>query len=179
MRDNYDRLRYSADAVTRDKRYSRYLGGERMLRSHTTARVPALLDRLAADGTGEVGLVVPGLCYRRDVIDRQHVGEPHQIDLWRIRPTAPALGEDDLIAMIGTVVQAVLPGVPWYTVPSPHPYTLAGREIYATVAEQAVEIGECGLAHPDVLAGGGLPAGASAGHGARPGPASDAGQGDR
>jgi phenylalanyl-tRNA synthetase alpha chain len=25
------------------------------------------------------------MCYRRDVIDRHHVGEPHQIDLRRIR----------------------------------------------------------------------------------------------
>lgn len=161
VRDNYDRLLYSADAVTRDKRYSRYLGGQRMLRSHTTARIPALLDGLATDGSGEVGLVVPGLCYRRDVIDRQHVGEPHQIDLWRIRPAGPALTEGDLMAMIGTVVEAALPGVSWYTQPSPHPYTRAGREIYATVGTQDVEIGECGLAHPEVLAGSGLPADAS------------------
>src|SRR5262245_66149986 len=29
--DNYDRLRFDADAVTRDRRYSRYLDAERML----------------------------------------------------------------------------------------------------------------------------------------------------
>ena len=34
-------------------------------------------------------LSVPGVCYRRDAIDRHHVGEPHQLDLWRIRRPAP------------------------------------------------------------------------------------------
>src|SRR5262245_39899582 len=41
--DNYDGLRYASDNITRDHRYSHYVGGGRMLRSHTTARVPQLL----------------------------------------------------------------------------------------------------------------------------------------
>ncbi len=178
--DNYDRLRYSAEAVTRDRRYSRYLDGGRMLRSHTTARVPALLD---ANALQDVLFSVPGVCYRRDVIDRHHVGEPHQLDLWRIRRSGPPLTEADLMHMIGLVVAAVLPGREWHTVPNVHPYTLAGREIYVG----DVEIGECGLAHPEVIggtgepthpgpAGGGIgpahpgPAGGGSGM-ARPGPA--------
>ena len=144
--DNYDRLRYSPEAVTRDRRYSRYLDGGRMLRSHTTARIPALLD---ANELPDVLLSVPGVCYRRDVIDRHHVGEPHQLDLWRIRRSGPPLTEADLVHMIGLVVAAVLPGRTWHTVPNVHPYTLAGREIYVG----DVEIGECGLAHPEVTGG--------------------------
>jgi phenylalanyl-tRNA synthetase alpha chain len=140
--ENYDRLRYPASAVTREARYSHYLPDGRMLRSHTTARIPALLDETQE----ETVLAVPGICYRRDVIDRHHVGEPHQMDLWRIRPHAP-MTEDELEAMIARVVEAVLPGRPWHTVPNIHPYTLRGREIYV----DGVEIGECGLAHPDVL----------------------------
>ncbi|HKE52870.1 MAG TPA: hypothetical protein VKE25_15300 [Actinomycetes bacterium] len=159
--DNYDRLRFDADAVTRDRRYSRYLDAERMLRSHTSAGIPALLTRHAIDRLGEVIYSVPGMCYRRDVIDRHHVGEPHQSDLWRIRDAGPALAEPDLVEMIGTVVAAALPGRPWYTVPNPHPYTLAGREIYVRAPDGDVEIGECGLAHPEVLGGSGLPASAS------------------
>jgi phenylalanyl-tRNA synthetase alpha chain len=144
--DNYDRLRYSREAVTRDRRYSRYLDGGRMLRSHTTARIPALLD---ANALPDVLLSVPGICYRRDVIDRHHVGEPHQLDLWRIRRAGPPLTEADLMHMIGLVVAAVLPGLPWRTQPNTHPYTLAGREIYVG----DVEVGECGLAHPEVTGG--------------------------
>jgi phenylalanyl-tRNA synthetase alpha chain len=159
--DNYDRLRYSADAAARDRRYSRYVGGGRMLRSHTTARIPALLDELAASPVPEILLSVPGVCYRRDVIDRRHVGEPHQLDLWRVRPDGGPLTEDDLEAMVGLVVTAVLPGASWRTVRGPHPYTLAGREIYVRHEGSDVEIGECGLAHPEVLAGCGLPSSAS------------------
>ncbi|MDG4824004.1 hypothetical protein O7635_19285 [Asanoa sp. WMMD1127] len=141
--DNYDRLRYESAAVTRDRRYSRYVDAERMLRSHTTARIPRLLDGLQET---DILLSVPGMCYRRDAIDRQHVGEPHQLDLWRVS-TDRRLTVADLQAMIDTVVHAVLPGRRIDTPKSAHPYTLDGREIYV----DGVEIGECGLAHPEVL----------------------------
>jgi phenylalanyl-tRNA synthetase alpha chain len=153
VHDNYDALRYSPAAATRDRRYTRYVGGGRMLRAHTTAHIPALLPGLRA---GTV-LCVPGVCYRRDVIDRHHVGEPHQMDVWRIQPAGPPLGEADLVGMIDTVVGAVLPGRDVDTPASPHPYTVDGREIYV----DGVEVGECGLAHPEVLTAAGLPAGAS------------------
>ncbi|WP_117212976.1 hypothetical protein [Allorhizocola rhizosphaerae] len=144
--DNYDRLLYPPDAVTRERRYSHYLGDGLMLRSHTTARVPYLLHRVR----DEVVLAVPGMCYRRDVIDRQHVGNPHQMDLWWVNPhgDVPSLEQ-----MIDMAVRAVLPESRWRTVRNVHPYTLEGREIYV----DDVEIGECGLAHPRVLAEAGLP----------------------
>jgi phenylalanyl-tRNA synthetase alpha chain len=132
-----------------------------MLRSHTTARIPALLRALAAGGPDDVVLSVPGLCYRRDVIDRHHVGEPHQMDLWRIRRGGQPLGEADLVEMLELVIAAVLPAHAWRTPPSEHPYTLAGREIYVRVDDAELEIGECGLAHPEVLGGCGLSAEAS------------------
>jgi phenylalanyl-tRNA synthetase alpha chain len=160
--DNYDRLRYDGDAVTRDRRYSRYVDDEHMLRSHTSARMPALHEDVAAQGPDDVLLSAPGICYRRDVIDRQHVGEPHQHDLWRLRRTGDRLTEADLEAMVATVVTAVLPGAQWRTPPSSHPYTTHGREIYASLDGTSwVEIGECGLTHPEVLAGCGLPPAAS------------------
>lgn len=161
--DNYDALRYTPDAASRDRRYTRYVGNGQMLRSHTSARIPALLRGLAsrtsegAEGRNEVLLSVPGITYRRDVIDRQHVGEPHQLDLWRVRLEGPWLAEEDLTQMIGLVVAAVLPGHPWRSAPRPHPYTIAGREILAQVNDHEIEIGECGLAHPEVLAAAGLP----------------------
>jgi phenylalanyl-tRNA synthetase alpha chain len=152
--DNYDRLGYAPDAITRDRRYTRYAGAGRMLRSHTSARIPALLRALAAepDPPADLLLAVPGICYRRDEIDRQHVGEPHQLDLWRIRPRGPALTDDDLSDLVRLVVGAVLPGQAIDTVPAVHPYTEAGLEVRVG----GVEVGECGLAHPAVLVGAGL-----------------------
>ncbi|GAA1029080.1 hypothetical protein GCM10009557_16310 [Virgisporangium ochraceum] len=154
IRDHYDLLRYPADAVTRNRRYSRYVDADRMLRAHTTAHIPALLRGLREP---EILLAVPGMCYRRDVIDRHHVAEPHHLDLWRVRRAGPPLGERDLTGMIDVVVGALLPGRPVTTPASPHPYTVDGREIYA----DGIEIGECGIAHPEVLTTAGLPASAS------------------
>ena len=57
--------------------------------------------------------VLPGLAYRRDGIDRTHVGEPHQVDLWRI-----ARHDVELQDLLDALVEAVLPGVRWRTVPA-------------------------------------------------------------
>src|SRR5262249_48988156 len=46
--DNYDNLGYQAAAVTREARYTRYVDDRRMLRSHSSALVPAALRGLAA-----------------------------------------------------------------------------------------------------------------------------------
>ena len=107
--DNYDRLGYSPADVTRDSRYSRHVSPTVMLRSHTSAGIPALLDSLR----GEQGLydrlhVLPGLVYRRDAVDRTHVGAPHQVDLWRLKARG-LLGPADLQSMMAAVVEAVLP----------------------------------------------------------------------
>jgi phenylalanyl-tRNA synthetase alpha chain len=96
--DNYDRLGYGTDARARDARYTRYVDETRMLRSQTSALIPAVLRRLAADPRAtaqayEVTIACPGIVYRRDVIDRLHTGTPHQLDLWHLGPDSP--GETD------------------------------------------------------------------------------------
>jgi phenylalanyl-tRNA synthetase alpha chain len=153
VEDNYDRLGYPAAAITRDARYSRYLGETVMLRSHTTAGVPPALRALAAeaDPPADLLLVLPGLVYRRDAIDRMHVGEPHQVDLWRV-----TRGEVDLQDMLDALVEAVLPGADRRTVPARHPYTEQGRQLDVHVGDDWVELAECGLAAPRVLATAGL-----------------------
>lgn len=149
--DNYDRLGYPPDAVARDARYTRYVSDDRLLRTQTSAMIPPLLRSLVAAPIDDLLLVCPGLVYRRDTIDRLHTGEPHQLDLWRVR-SGPALTEAELEAMIAIVVEAVLPGRRWRAIETEHPYTLAGRQIDVEAGEGWVEIGECGLAHPAVLA---------------------------
>ena len=166
VEDNYDRLGYGADDVTRDARYTRYAAETVMLRSHTSAGVPPTLRALATtcpsepdDRDIDVLLALPGLCYRRDSIDRLHVGAPHQVDLWRIRTiatTGSALGEADLHEMITLVVDAVLPGARWRSSPARHPYTRGGLQIDVETASGWIELAECGLAGGHVLAGAGL-----------------------
>ncbi|MEJ1178455.1 MULTISPECIES: PheS-related mystery ligase SrmL [unclassified Pseudarthrobacter] len=164
--DNYDRLAYSPDDVTRNSRYSRHVSPTVMLRSHTSAGIPALLDSLR----GELGHydelhVLPGLVYRRDAIDRTHVGAPHQLDLWRLKARG-LLGTSDLEAMMAAVVEAVLPAplhpdVQWRATPARHSYTAAGRQLDVLVTQpdgrrEWLELAECGLVAAPVLRGSGL-----------------------
>ena len=157
--DNYDVLGFSTEAVTRDSRYSRYVDADHVLRTHTSALVPGALRTLARDphAPDAALLVCPGVVYRRDAIDRIHTGTPHQVDLWRIdRAPASPLGVDDLLEMVELVVGAALPGAVHQVTPSPHPYTLDGMQIDVDVDGTWVEIGECGVADPKVLARCGL-----------------------
>jgi phenylalanyl-tRNA synthetase alpha chain len=147
--DNYDRLGYSPAAAARDSRYTRYVDDGRMLRSQTSALVPGALRHLAATGRREAVVACPGIVYRRDAIDRLHTGTPHQLDLWLL-----TAGPVDLLDLVGAVVAAALPGVPWRTRPAVHQYTTGGLEIEARAGRAWVEIGECGVAAAHVLPAG-------------------------
>lgn len=155
VRENYDRLGYEADDVTRARRYTRYVSATVMLRSHTSADLPNALEDYAGRSDVDELIVTPGLVYRRDAVDRTHVGEPHQVDLWRIRST-PATDDDDMLTMIARVVEAVLPGAEWTTTDAAHPYTVGGRQIDVLHDGEWLELAECGRIHPDVLRGSGL-----------------------
>jgi phenylalanyl-tRNA synthetase alpha chain len=150
--DNYDNLGYQASDVTRDARYTRYVDDNRMLRSHSSAMVPAALRSLAADPVTDVLLACPGVVYRRDTIDRLHTGTPHQVDLWRLTRHTPRMAESDL----GGMVAALLPGAASRQQRRVHPYTHRGRQIDVASDGGWIEIAECGLAHPEVLARAGL-----------------------
>lgn len=152
--DNYDNLGFTAGAASRDARYTRYVDEHRLLRSHASAMIPPALRALAADPVDDVLVVCPGIVYRRDAIDRLHTGTPHQLDLWRIarRP----LGNEDMDEMTRVLLQALVPGRDWRTEARVHPYTLDGRQVDVDAGGAWVEVWECGLAHPDVLARAGL-----------------------
>lgn len=152
--DNYDRLGYAREAVTRDARYTRYVDSRHMLRSHASAMVPPALRELARRPAGDVLLVCPGIVYRRDAIDWQHTGAPHQLDLWRV--TRADMTGADLDQMIAVLLGALAPGLPHRQQPRDHPYTLGGRQLDVRQDGRWVEAGECGIAHPRVLAAAGL-----------------------
>jgi phenylalanyl-tRNA synthetase alpha chain len=156
--DNYDRLNYPPGAITREVRYTRYVAEGRMLRSHSTAMVPPALRSLAADPAGaadDVLLVCPGIVYRRDAIDWQHAGTPHQLDLWRITRRAP--GSEAMADMTAILIGSLTGGLPWRRQPRAHPYTSPGWQVDVCHDGRWVEVWECGQAHPSVLAAAGLP----------------------
>src|SRR3954453_1209195 len=155
LADNYDNLGYATDAVTREARYTRYVSETEVLRSHTSAMIPPALRELAVSDASDVLMICAGICYRRDSVDWQHTGTPHQLDLWRISRNV-TLGEPELEDMIARLVDTVLPGQTYRTVPAVHPYTIHGRQIDVLLDDQWIEIGECGVAAPDVLRKAGL-----------------------
>lgn len=136
--DNYDRLGYPAGAISRAARYTRYVDDERLLRSHSTAMVPPALRQLAAAPADDVLLVCPGIVYRRDAIDWQHSGTPHQLDLWRI--TRRPVREADMDEMIAVLSGALAPGLPVVQRPRTHPYTRAGRQVDVRYGGRWVEV---------------------------------------
>ncbi len=152
--DNYDRLGYAAGAITRNARYTRYVNAGHMLRSHSSAMIPPALRQLAAEAAADVLLVCPGIVFRRDAIDWQHTGNPHQLDLWRI--TRQTMRDADMDEMIALLAQALAPGLSRRQEARVHPYTVGGRQVDVLRDGRWVEVWECGLAHPGVLAAAGL-----------------------
>lgn len=155
VQDNYDKLGFDADAVIRDRRYSRYIGPDVMLRSHTSAYIPWILEQMDDASDVDRLVVLPGLVYRRDAIDRMHVGAPHQVDLWRV-VSRPGLTDVDLMAMIESVVRSVLPDAQWRAVQADHPYTRGGYQIDVRVGDAWMELAECGLISSELLQRSGL-----------------------
>ncbi|MEC5150540.1 hypothetical protein [Cryobacterium sp. GrIS_2_6] len=153
--DNYDKLGFDPTAVTRDQRYSRYVSPTVMLRSHTSASIPTLLQSVSTQTSCDRLLVLPGLVYRRDAIDRTHVGAPHQVDLWRVS-SGKTLTAADLQTMIETLVKTVLPGAKWRAVSAAHPYTVDGCQVDVSIGGEWLELAECGLIAPHILTAAGL-----------------------
>jgi phenylalanyl-tRNA synthetase alpha chain len=83
------------------------------------------------------------------VVDRLHVGEPHQVDIWIVRPAR--LRRADLLQMIAAVVDTMLPGRPYRCNETFHPYTVNGLEVEVQVGDRWVEVLECGEIHPWLL----------------------------
>jgi phenylalanyl-tRNA synthetase alpha chain len=148
--DNYDALNYPPDGASRDARYSRYVCGDTLLRTQTSALVPGCLRQLEKVRS-DVLLALPGLVYRRDSVDKTHAAEPHHLDLWRLTNKA-MMTSADLRRAVEVILNTAIPGVEWKLGPSPHPYTLNGVEINARWGNGWLEVGECGLAHPSIIA---------------------------
>ncbi|MCB5273087.1 Phenylalanine--tRNA ligase alpha subunit [Arthrobacter sp. SO5] len=153
--DNYDRLGFNESDVTRDQKYSRYVSPTVMLRSHTSASIPSLLRALDTDASLDELWAIPGLVYRRDAIDRTHVGTPHQVDLWRIS-SRKVLDAGNLQEMIASLVHAVIPGAQWRAVPAVHPYTIEGLQVDVLMDREWLELAECGLMAPHLFSEAGL-----------------------
>lgn len=149
--DNYDRIGYPADGASRNSRYTRYVCDTALLRTMTSAMIPRAMQSVRDTIAHDILLACPGLCYRRDSIDRIHTGEPHQIDFWYITDRRP-MTLADLRKMIEIVIDTIAPGIQWRIDGREHPYTQSGQQVDVLWNNEWVEIMECGIAHPRVIA---------------------------
>lgn len=154
--NNFDLLYFPADNLSRLPTYTRYLPDGRVLRTHTSAMIPVLLPEMRQTGAEDFMLFCPGICFRRDIVDRAHNGEPHQMDIWRVKKGEPPLGRPELIELVEAVIDSAIPGYKYRANETNHPYTLRGIEVEVDVDGGWVEILECGEALPAVLADGGF-----------------------
>lgn len=153
--NNFDRLLFAQDSIARSPIYTRYTDEKHVLRTHTSCMIPDILkERPFPD---DRVIICPGICFRRDVVDKTHTGTPHQVDVWRIKKGGNKLERTDLIKLIETILKAVMGEDVVYRVnETSHPYTLHGVEIEAMHKGNWLEILEAGEVNPKVLEDAGL-----------------------
>lgn len=156
VKENFDDLLFPADNAGRSSRYTRYVTEDTILRTHTSAAIPSWLKNAARNGISDTIIMLPGMCYRRDVVDRIHCGEPHQLDIWRIKRGLPLFDRSDMIHLVETILGCVVPGYAYRANEVTHPYTMNGLEVEVFVNGSWLEVLECGEAHPTVLKNAGL-----------------------
>ena len=155
--DNFNKLLFSPGNPSRSSTYTRYIDEDHILRTHMSALIPPTLEQLE-DDIDYTTFVLPGLVYRRDVIDPRHLDAFHQIDIWTLQDSRK-YGEttrEDLLNLARVVFDAACPGAEMVVYEADHPYTLGGIEVYAKVNGREIEVFEAGLAHPDVLRNSGI-----------------------
>ena len=156
IKENFDDLLFPIDNAGRSSRYTRYVNDNTVLRTHTSAAIPDWLKQATQNEINDTIVVLPGICYRRDVVDKTHCAEPHQMDVWRIKRGKPQFNRSNLINLIETILNSVVPGYEYRANEVKHPYTINGLEVEIKVKGNWLEVLECGEAHPTVLKNAGL-----------------------
>lgn len=156
VKENFDDLLFPPDNIGRSSRYTRYVSDNTILRTHTSANISSWLQVIAKQKIDAAMIATPGICYRRDVVDKTHNGELHQMDVWRIQKGEPKLKRNDMLELIETILESIIPGCEYKTNNVEHPYTINGLEVEVLTSEGWLEVLECGEAHPMVLKNAGL-----------------------
>lgn len=158
VEDNFNSLLFTPGNPGRSSTYTRYTDSDNVLRTHTSALIPSTFRELAKHPIDNVSLVLPGLAYRRDVIDPRHLDVFHQIDVWTLQrnETHGKVLRKELLALGKVVFDAACPGAEMIVYEAKHPYTVDGIEVYAKVDGKEIEVFEAGLIHPTVMSDSGI-----------------------
>jgi len=146
---NFEALNIPPDHPARDMQDTFYLGGEHLLRTHTS---PVQIRCLESKNP-PVRIVSPGRVYRRDAVDATHSPVFHQIEVLAIDERL------DFSHLRGTVMaflKAFFGDLPVRFRASYFPFTEPSAEVDVQWRGKWLEVMGCGMVDPAVLEGLGI-----------------------
>tara|TARA_B100000073_G_C23739309_1_gene573211 strand:- start:2777 stop:3877 length:1101 start_codon:yes stop_codon:yes gene_type:complete len=151
IEDNYYSLGYDSNEITLSERYTKYINQNTILRTQMTSVIPSLLKNYKKD-KNKLWLC-SGLVYRRDVRDKTHVGEPHQMDIWHL--TKEKKTRKDLLSLVESLISIIEKiknkKIKWRYTETNHHYTDNGIEVEIYHDNKWLELLECGIISQELL----------------------------
>lgn len=155
--NNFADLRFEPSNPGQSSTYTTWVDNKQILRTHTTALVSTALQTIPIESFINTTIALPGIVFRRDVIDAKHLPHFHQLDLWPVKHNSQGVyTEEDLLALVDEIFKAILPNSRPIIRRTEHPYTLNGIEVSTLIGDNEIEILEAGLTHPEILRAAGL-----------------------
>ena len=146
---NFTALNIPAHHPARDMQDTFYLGGEHLLRTHTS---PVQIRYLEAHPP-PVRIVAPGRVYRRDTVDATHSPVFHQVEVLALDE---GLAFTHLRGTVTAFLQAFFGDLPVRFRASYFPFTEPSAEVDVRWQGRWLEVMGCGMVDPAVLEGLGL-----------------------
>ncbi|MFL0790965.1 MAG: phenylalanine--tRNA ligase subunit alpha [Prochlorococcus sp.] len=146
---NFSALNIPEDHPARDMQDTFYLGGDRLLRTHTS---PVQI-RFLEETPPPVRIVAPGRVYRRDAVDATHSPVFHQVEVLAIDE---GLDFSHLRGTVMAFLKAFFGDLPVRFRASYFPFTEPSAEVDVQWRGRWLEVMGCGMVDPAVLEGLGL-----------------------
>ncbi|ABB34668.1 phenylalanine--tRNA ligase subunit alpha [Synechococcus sp. CC9605] len=146
---NFTALNIPEDHPARDMQDTFYLGGDLLMRTHTS---PVQIRHLE-ENPPPVRIVAPGRVYRRDAVDATHSPVFHQVEVLAIDE---GLDFSHLRGTVMAFVKAFFGDLPVRFRASYFPFTEPSAEVDVQWRGRWLEVMGCGMVDPAVLEGLGL-----------------------
>jgi len=146
---NFTALNIPEHHPARDMQDTFYLGGDRLLRTHTS---PVQIRHLETNPP-PVRVIAPGRVYRRDAVDATHSPVFHQVEVLALDE---GLDFSHLRGTVTTFLQAFFGDLPVRFRASYFPFTEPSAEVDVQWRGRWLEVMGCGMVDPAVLEGLGI-----------------------
>jgi len=162
VENNFDLLNTPKNHPSRGETDTYYINDKYVLRTQMTAmwcfylKNEEVLKRL--DAQGFVGLLAPGIVFRKDEIDRSHYPAFHQIDgLYICKKSQKIITQEDLKEVQVDLAKGIFgPEIEYKFVDDTFPYTVESLEMDIMFNGNWLEVNGAGLVNPVVLKNFGL-----------------------